>query len=56
MGFLKVSEKESKNEKKPHIITEQANYLKLFFHCHVLKFLCAKRGTILTKNIVQVPF
>ena len=44
MGFLKVSEKESKNEKKPHIITDQANYLKLFFHCDVLKFLwCKKR-------------
>ena len=28
MGFLKVSEKESKNKKKPHIITDQANYLK----------------------------
>ena len=44
MGFLKVSEKESKNEKKPHISIDQANYLKLFFHCHVLKFLwCKKR-------------
>ena len=44
MAFIKVSEKESKNEKKPHISIDQANYLKLFFHCHVLKFLwCEKR-------------
>ena len=44
MGFLKVSEKESKNGKKPRIITDQANYLKLFFHFHILKFLwCEKR-------------
>ena len=28
MGFIKVSEKESKNGKKPHIIIDQANYLK----------------------------
>ena len=44
MGFIKVSKKESKNGKKPRIITDQANYLKLLFHCHVLKFLwCKKR-------------
>ena len=45
MGFIKVSEKESKNGKKPHIITDQANYLKyIVLHCHVLKFLwCEKR-------------
>ena len=29
MGFIKVSEKESKNGKKPHISIDQANYLKL---------------------------
>ena len=28
MGFIKVSKKESKNGKKPHIIIDQANYLK----------------------------
>ena len=37
-GFSKQARKKTKG-KKPRIITDQANYLKLSFYCHVLKFL-----------------
>ena len=55
VGFLKASEEESKKGKKHrNSITDRANYIKLSFHRHVLKFLLCERGSILTENIVQV--
>ena len=42
MGFIKVSEKESKNGKKPHVIIDQANYLKYI----VLSLSCTEIPTV----------
>lgn len=45
VGFLKAGEEESKKGKKHgNSIIDRANYIKLSFHRHVLKFLlCEKR-------------